>query len=204
MSIAGAYWRGDSDREMLTRLYAVAFAKKSELDAYLHMLEEAKKRDHRKLGKELDLFMFSDDAPGMPFFLPNGLIIRNELESFERKLQSRRGYSEVKTPVMMNQRLWEESGHWDHYQQNMYVSEVDDELFALKPMNCPGHMLIYKHEQRSYRDLPLRIAEYGHVHRHELSGTLGGMMRVRSFTQDDAHIFCRPIKSSRNCAAYWN
>lgn len=192
MSIAGAYWRGDSDREMLTRLYAVAFAKKSELDAHLHMLEEAKKRDHRKLGKELELFMFSDDAPGMPFYLPNGLIIRNELEAFERKLQNARDYREVKTPVMMDQRLWQESGHWDHYQENMYVTKVDDGLFALKPMNCPGHILIYKHAQRSYRDLPLRIAEYGHVHRHELSGTLGGMMRVRAFVQDDAHSFCRP------------
>lgn len=192
MSIAGAYWRGDSDREMLTRLYAVAFAKKSDLDAYLTLLEEAKKRDHRKLGRDLELFMFSQEAPGMPIYLPNGLIIRNELEGFERELQVRAGYEEVRTPIMLNQRLWEQSGHWDHYTENMYVTKVDEELFALKPMNCPGHILIYESKQRSYRDLPVRIAEYGHVHRHELSGTLGGMMRVRAFTQDDAHIFCRP------------
>ncbi|MCY0888076.1 MAG: threonine--tRNA ligase [Alicyclobacillaceae bacterium] len=192
MSLAGAYWRGDSKREMLTRLYAVAFAKKSELDEHLKMLEEAKQRDHRKLGKELELFMFSEDAPGMPFYLPNGLVIRNELESFERALQVEYGYQEVRTPTLMNQRLWVESGHWDHYRENMYVSEADEELYALKPMNCPGHMLIYRNKLRSYRDLPLRISEYGHVHRHELRGTLGGMMRVRAFTQDDAHIFCRP------------
>ncbi|MCY0895639.1 MAG: threonine--tRNA ligase [Alicyclobacillaceae bacterium] len=192
MSLAGAYWRGDSKREMLTRLYAVAFAKKSELDEHLKMLEEAKQRDHRKLGKELELFMFSEDAPGMPFYLPNGLVIRNELESFERALQVEYGYQEVRTPTLMNQRLWVESGHWGHYRENMYVSEADEELYALKPMNCPGHMLIYRNKLRSYRDLPLRISEYGHVHRHELRGTLGGMMRVRAFTQDDAHIFCRP------------
>lgn len=192
MSLAGAYWRGDSKREMLTRLYAVAFAKKSELAEHLKMLEEAKRRDHRKLGKELELFMFSEDAPGMPFYLPNGLVIRNELESFERALQLEYGYQEVRTPTLMNQRLWVESGHWDHYRENMYLSEADEELYALKPMNCPGHMLIYRNKLRSYRDLPLRISEYGHVHRHELRGTLGGMMRVRAFTQDDAHIFCRP------------
>ncbi|MDQ0188800.1 threonine--tRNA ligase [Alicyclobacillus cycloheptanicus] len=192
MSIAGAYWRGDASREMLTRLYAVAFAKKSELEEYLKRLEEAKQRDHRRLGKELELFMFSEEAPGMPFYLPNGLIIRNQLEAYERSLQVAAGYQEVRTPIIMNQRLWEQSGHWGHYQENMYVTRVDEELFAMKPMNCPGHMLIFKHKQRSYRDLPLRIAEYGQVHRHELSGTLGGMMRVRTFTQDDAHIFCRP------------
>lgn len=197
MSLAGAYWRGDSKREMLTRLYAVAFAKKSELDEHLKMLEEAKQRDHRKLGKELELFMFSEDAPGMPFYLPNGLVIRNELESFERALQVEYGYQEVRTPTLMNQRLWVESGHWDHYRENMYVSEADEELYALKPMNCPGHMLIYRNKLRSYRDLPLRISEYGHVHRHELRGTLGGMMRVRAFTQDDAHIFCRPDQISQ-------
>lgn len=192
MSIAGAYWRGDSDREQLTRLYAVAFPKKSELEEHLRLLEEAKRRDHRKLGRELELFMFSEDAPGMPIFLQNGMYIRNELEHFERSLQSVRGYYEVKTPVIMNKRLWEQSGHWDHYKENMYTTQVDEETFALKPMNCPGHMLIYKNKMHSYRDLPIRIAEYGHVHRHELSGSLGGMMRVRSFTQDDSHIFCRP------------
>ncbi|WP_306952916.1 threonine--tRNA ligase [Alicyclobacillus tolerans] len=197
MSLAGAYWRGDSQREMLTRLYAVAFAKKSQLEDHLKFLEEAKQRDHRKLGKELELFMFSEDAPGMPFYLPNGLVIRNELEIFERRLQVEAGYQEVRTPTLMNQRLWVESGHWDHYKENMYVSEADDELYALKPMNCPGHMLIYRNKLRSYRELPLRIAEYGHVHRHELRGTLGGMMRVRAFTQDDAHIFCQPNQIGR-------
>lgn len=192
MSIAGAYWRGDSTREQLTRLYAVAFAKKSNLEAHLRFLEEAKRRDHRRLGRELDLFMFSEDAPGMPIFLQNGMHIRNELENFERSLQSVQGYNEVKTPIILNKRLWEQSGHWFHYKENMYTTQVDEEAFALKPMNCPGHMLIYKNKQHSYRELPIRIAEYGHVHRHELSGALGGMMRVRSFTQDDAHLFCRP------------
>lgn len=192
MSIAGAYWRGDSSREQLTRLYAIAFAKKSDLDEYLHLLEEAKRRDHRRIGRELELFMFSEDAPGMPIFLQNGLHIRNELEHLERSLQSVRGYNEVKTPVILNKRLWEQSGHWFHYRENMYTTQVDEDEFALKPMNCPGHMLIYKNKSHSYRELPIRIAESGHVHRHELSGSLGGMMRVRSFTQDDAHIFCRP------------
>ncbi|QQE77073.1 threonine--tRNA ligase [Alicyclobacillus sp. SO9] len=192
MSIAGAYWRGDSSREQLTRIYAIAFAKKSHLDEYLRRVDEAKRRDHRKLGRELELFMFSEDAPGMPILLKNGMHIQNELEQFERSLQSIRGYKEVKTPVILNKRLWEQSGHWFHYKENMYVTQVDNEEFALKPMNCPGHMLVYKHKQRSYRDLPIRIAEYGYVHRHELSGSLGGMMRVRSFTQDDAHIFCQP------------
>lgn len=192
MSIAGAYWRGDSSCEQLTRLYAIAFTKKSDLDDHLRMLEEARRRDHRRLGRELELFMFSEDAPGMPIFLQNGMHIRNELENFERSLQSVRGYNEVKTPVILNKRLWEQSGHWLHYRENMYTTQVDAEEFALKPMNCPGHMLIYKNKPHSYRELPIRIAEYGHVHRHELSGALGGMMRVRSFTQDDAHIFCRP------------
>lgn len=192
MSIAGAYWRGDSSCEQLTRLYAIAFTKKSDLDDHLRMLEEARRRDHRRLGRELELFMFSEDAPGMPIFLQNGMHIRNELENFERSLQSVRGYNEVKTPVILNKRLWEQSGHWFHYRENMYTTQVDAEEFALKPMNCPGHMLIYKNKPHSYRELPIRIAEYGHVHRHELSGALGGMMRVRSFTQDDAHIFCRP------------
>ncbi|GMA65426.1 threonine--tRNA ligase [Alicyclobacillus fastidiosus] len=191
-SIAGAYWRGDSCREQLARLYAISFAKKSDLDEHLRLLEEAKRRDHRRLGRELELFMFSEDAPGMPIFLQNGMHIRNELENFERSLQSIQGYNEVKTPVILNKRLWEQSGHWFHYKENMYVTKVDEDDFALKPMNCPGHMLIYKNKQHSYRELPIRIAEYGHVHRHELSGALGGMMRVRSFTQDDAHLFCRP------------
>ncbi|MCL6548208.1 MAG: threonine--tRNA ligase [Alicyclobacillus sp.] len=192
MSIAGVYWRGDSRREMLTRIYAVAFAKKSDLDEHLRLLEEAKQRDHRRLGRELELFMFSDEAPGMPFYLPKGLQIRLQLENYERGLQQEAGYQEVRTPIILNQRLWHQSGHWDHYKDNMYFTQVDDDVFALKPMNCPGHMLIYRSKLRSYRDLPVRISEYGQVHRHELSGALGGMMRVRTFTQDDAHIFCRP------------
>ncbi|TCS83529.1 threonyl-tRNA synthetase [Tepidibacillus fermentans] len=192
LNVAGAYWKGDSSRQMLQRVYGTSFPKESQLEEYLHFLEEAKKRDHRKLGRELELFMFSEEAPGMPFYLEKGMIIRNELENFSRKLQERAGYKEVRTPLMMNQRLWEQSGHWDHYHENMYFTEVDDTKFALKPMNCPGHMLIYKSQLHSYRDLPLRIAEFGQVHRHELSGALNGMMRVRTFTQDDAHIFVRP------------
>jgi len=192
MHVAGAYWRGDSNNKMLQRIYGTAFPKKAELDEHLHMLEEAKKRDHRKLGKELELFMFSEEAPGMPFYLPKGMTIRNELEHFARELQLPRGYSEVRTPLMMNQRLWEQSGHWDHYQENMYFTEVDETKYALKPMNCPGHMLVFKNKLRSYRDLPLRISEFGQVHRHEFSGALNGMMRVRSFCQDDAHMFVRP------------
>ncbi|WP_027414762.1 threonine--tRNA ligase [Aneurinibacillus terranovensis] len=192
MSVAGAYWRGDSDRQMLQRIYGTSWAKKSDLEEYLHFIEEAKKRDHRKLGKELELFMFSEEAPGMPFYLPHGMIIRNELEKYARELQVERDYREVKTPLVMNQRLWEQSGHWDHYHENMYFTEVDDTKFALKPMNCPGHMLVYKNKIHSYRDLPLRMAEFGQVHRHEFSGALNGMIRVRTFTQDDSHIFVRP------------
>lgn len=192
MSVAGAYWRGDSDRQMLQRIYGTCWAKKADLDEYLHFLEEARKRDHRKLGKELDLFMFSEEAPGMPFYLPNGMVIRNELEAYERGLHQERGYEEVRTPLMMNQRLWEQSGHWDHYHENMYFTEVDNTKFALKPMNCPGHMLIYKGQIKSYRDLPIRMSEFGQVHRHEFSGALNGMIRVRTFTQDDAHLFVRP------------
>jgi threonyl-tRNA synthetase len=192
LSVAGAYWRGDSNNQMLQRIYGTAWPKKSQLDEYLHFLEEAKKRDHRRIGRDLKLFMFSEEAPGMPFYLPNGMFIRNELEKFSRELQLAAGYQEVRTPLMMNRRLWEQSGHWDHYRENMYFTEVDDTYFALKPMNCPGHMLIFKNEIRSYRDLPLRIAEFGQVHRHELSGALNGMLRVRTFTQDDAHIFVRP------------
>lgn len=192
MKVSGAYWRGDSNNKMLQRVYGTAFAKKDQLDDYLHMLEEAKKRDHRKLGTELGLFMFSEEAPGMPFYLPNGMTIRTELEDFARGLQRRRGYDEVRTPLMMNNRLWEQSGHWDHYKDNMYFTKVDDTTFALKPMNCPGHMLIYKNGQHSYRELPIRLGEFGQVHRHEMSGALNGMLRVRTFCQDDAHLFVRP------------
>ena len=192
MSVAGAYWRGDANNKMLQRVYGTAFPSKKELEEHLHLLEEAKKRDHRKLGKELELFMFSEEAPGMPFFLPKGTIIRNELEQYERGIQSRKDYQEVRTPFIMNQRLWEQSGHWEHYHENMYFTEVDETNFALKPMNCPGHMLVYKNKLHSYRDLPIRMCENGQVHRHEFSGALNGMMRVRTFTQDDAHIFCRP------------
>lgn len=192
LSVAGAYWRGDSNNQMLQRIYGTAWPKKSELDEYLHFLEEARKRDHRKIGRDLKLYMFSEEAPGMPFYLPNGMVIRNELEKFSRELQVKAGYEEVRTPLMMNQRLWEQSGHWDHYRENMYFTDVDEVKFAIKPMNCPGHMLIFKNEIRSYRDLPLRLSEFGQVHRHELSGALNGMLRVRTFTQDDAHIFVRP------------
>ncbi len=192
LNVSGAYWRGDAKNKMMQRIYGTAFAKKQQLDDYLFQLEEAKKRDHRKLGKELELFMFSEEAPGMPFYLPKGMIVRNELEQYSRYLQNARDYREVRTPFIMNQRLWEQSGHWDHYQENMYFTEVDETKFALKPMNCPGHMLIFKAALRSYRDLPIRIAEFGQVHRHEFSGALNGMMRVRTFCQDDAHIFVRP------------
>lgn len=192
LNVAGAYWRGDSNNKMLQRIYGTSFPKKSQLEEHLTMLEEAKKRDHRKLGKELGLFMFSEEAPGMPFYLPNGMKIRTELENFSRELQDQQEYDEVRTPFMMNQRLWEQSGHWDHYHENMYFSEVDETKFALKPMNCPGHMMIYKNELHSYRELPIRLSEFGQVHRHELSGALNGMMRVRTFCQDDAHIFVRP------------
>jgi len=190
-SIAGAYWRGDSNNPMLQRIYGTAFPKQAQLDEHLTLLEEAKKRDHRKLGRELELFMFSEEAPGMPFYLHHGMVIRNQLESFLREVQSRQQYDEVRTPLMMNQRLWEQSGHWDHYKDNMYFTDVDDSRFALKPMNCPGHMLIYKNDRHSYRELPIRISEFGQVHRHEFSGALNGMMRVRTFCQDDAHIFVR-------------
>ena len=191
-SIAGAYWRGDEKRKMLQRVYGTAFEKKADLDAYLHMLEEAAKRDHRKLGRELDLFSIQEEGPGFPFFHPNGMIIRNELENYWRTVHTRYGYKEIKTPIILNQKLWQQSGHWDHYQENMYFTSIDDEAYAIKPMNCPGGILVYKTKQHSYRDLPLRTAELGLVHRHELSGALHGLMRVRSFTQDDAHIFMLP------------
>ncbi|UXJ70871.1 threonine--tRNA ligase [Lysinibacillus fusiformis] len=192
MHVSGAYWRGNSDNQMLQRIYGVAFATKEELQQYFVFLEEAEKRNHRKLGKELSLFMFSEEAPGMPFYLANGQILRNELESYLRNLQAKYDYREVRTPLMMNQRLWEQSGHWDHYKDNMYFTQVDDQSFALKPMNCPGHMLIFKNNLHSYRDLPIRMAEFGQVHRHEFSGALNGLLRVRSFCQDDAHIFATP------------
>ncbi len=189
LSIAGAYWRGDEKNKMLTRIYGVSFPKKSELDNHLQMLEEAKLRDHRKLGRELKLFIFNESGPGFPFWLNNGMILRNEILEFWKELHYRDEYQEISTPILLNQGLWETSGHWFHYRENMYTTEIDDELYAIKPMNCPGGMLVYKSEQRSYRNLPLRIAELGLVHRHELSGALHGLMRVRSFTQDDAHIY---------------
>ncbi|MDC6266604.1 threonine--tRNA ligase [Lysinibacillus fusiformis] len=192
MHVSGAYWRGNSDNQMLQRIYGVAFATKEELQQYFVFLDEAEKRNHRKLGKELSLFMFSEEAPGMPFYLANGQILRNELESYLRNLQAKYDYREVRTPLMMNQRLWEQSGHWNHYKDNMYFTQVDDQSFALKPMNCPGHMLIFKNNLHSYRDLPIRMAEFGQVHRHEFSGALNGLLRVRSFCQDDAHIFATP------------
>lgn len=192
INISGAYWRGDSNNQMLQRIYGVAFATKEDMQDYFVFLEEAEKRNHRKLGKELELFMFSEEAPGMPFYLANGQIIRNELESFLRSLQTTYDYKEVRTPQMMNQRLWEQSGHWQHYKENMYFTQVDEQKFALKPMNCPGHMLIYKNDLHSYRDLPIRMAEFDQVHRHEFSGALNGLLRVRTFCQDDAHIFVTP------------
>ncbi|WP_025677505.1 threonine--tRNA ligase [Paenibacillus massiliensis] len=192
MNVAGAYWRGDSKNKMLQRIYGTAFVKKVEMDEHLHILEEAKKRDHRKLGKELGLFMFSEEAPGMPFYLPNGMTVRTELEDFARQVQRKLDYEEVRTPLMMNNRIWEQSGHWDHYKDNMYFTNVDDTTYALKPMNCPGHMLIYKDRRHSYRELPIRLSEFGQVHRHEFSGALGGMTRVRTFCQDDAHLFVLP------------
>ncbi|GAA4843115.1 threonine--tRNA ligase [Paenibacillus vulneris] len=192
LNVAGAYWRGDSKNKMLQRIYGTAFPKRADLEKHLHLLEEARKRDHRKLGKELGLFMFSEEAPGMPFYLPKGMAIRTQLENYSRELQLKKDYDEVRTPFMMNQRMWEQSGHWDHYHENMYFTEVDDTSFALKPMNCPGHMLIFKNSLHSYRELPIRLSEFGQVHRHEFSGALNGMMRVRTFCQDDAHIFVRP------------
>lgn len=191
-SLAGAYWRGDEKRKMLQRVYGTAFEKKVDLDAYLTMLEEAAKRDHRKLGRELDLFSIQEEGPGFPFFHPKGMIIRNELENFWRKLHVKYGYQEIKTPIILNQTLWQQSGHWDHYRENMYFTTIDEQQFAVKPMNCPGGILVYRTQHHSYRDLPLRTAELGLVHRHEISGALHGLMRVRSFTQDDAHIFMLP------------
>ena len=187
-----AYWRGDSSRETLQRIYGIAFPKKDELDAYLQRIEEAKKRDHRKLGKELGLFMMREEGPGFPFFLPKGMVLKNTLLDYWRECHKRYGYVEISTPIILNQHLWHQSGHWDHYKDNMYTTVIDDEDYAVKPMNCPGGMLVYKNEPHSYRDLPIRAAELGLVHRHELSGALHGLFRVRCFTQDDAHIFMTP------------
>ena len=191
-SLAGAYWRGNEKNKMLQRIYGTAFEKKADLDAYLHMLEEAARRDHRKLGKELDLFSMQEEGPGFPFFHAKGMVIRNELENFWRKLHAKFGYEEIKTPIILNEALWHQSGHWDHYKENMYFTKIDDADYAVKPMNCPGGMLVYKTRHHSYREFPIRAAELGLVHRHELSGALHGLMRVRSFTQDDAHIFMLP------------
>lgn len=190
-SVAGAYWRGNEHNKMLTRIYGTAFESKAELADYLNMIEEAKKRDHRKLGKELGLFMFTPEGPGFPFFLPKGLTLKNTLIDFWRDIHKRENYLEVSTPAILSRKLWETSGHWDHYKENMYTTVIDDEDFAVKPMNCPGGMLVYKSQMHSYRDLPLRVGELGVVHRHEKSGQLHGLMRVRCFTQDDAHIFMR-------------
>lgn len=191
-SITGAYWRGDSEKEMLTRIYGISFPKQSQMEEYLAMLEEAKKRDHRKLGKELGIFTLLEQGPGFPFFLPKGMVLRNLLMDYWHEVHDKAGYQEISTPILLNRQLWENSGHWDHYKDNMYTTEIDDEDFAIKPMNCPGGMLVYKTEMRSYKDMPLRLAEIGLVHRHELSGALHGLMRVRCFHQDDAHIFMTP------------
>lgn len=192
LSVAGAYWRGNENNKMLTRIYGTSFPKKEMLNDYLNRMEEAKKRDHRKLGKELGLFTLMDEGPGFPFFLPNGMVLKNLLIDYWRKIHTREGYVEVSTPMMLNRQLWETSGHWDHYKENMYTTVIDDNEYAIKPMNCPGGMLLYKLEPHSYRDLPMRVGELGLVHRHEKSGQLHGLMRVRCFTQDDAHIFMTP------------
>lgn len=189
LSLAGAYWRGDERRPMLQRLYGTVFSKQSELEEHLQRIEEAKKRDHRKLGRELELFSIEEEGPGFPFYLPNGMVVRNELEQFWREQHRRAGYQEIRTPIILNRELWERSGHWDHYQENMYFTKIDENDYAIKPMNCPGAMLVYRNKLRSYKDLPLRLAELGLVHRHEKSGVLHGMMRVRAFTQDDSHVF---------------
>ena len=192
LSVAGAYWRGSEKNKMLQRIYATAFDKKADLDEYLKLLEEAKKRDHRRLGRELGLFTLMDEGPGFPFFLPKGMVLRNELENYWRQMHKKAGYQQISTPLILSRELWYRSGHWDHYKDNMYTVQIDEEDYAIKPMNCPGCMLIYKSQSHSYRELPLRMGELGLVHRHELSGTLHGLMRVRCFTQDDAHIFMTP------------
>ena len=190
LSIAGAYWRGDSNNEMLQRIYGISFKNQAELDEYLNMLEEAKKRDHRLLGKQMDLFMFAEQGPGFPFYLPKGMILKNQLQDYLLELLDKAGYGQISTPMILNEELWHTSGHWDHYAENMYFTEIDEEPYAIKPMNCPGSILVYKSKPHSYRDLPIRLGELGLVHRHELSGALHGLFRVRAFTQDDAHIFC--------------
>ena len=192
LSLAGAYWRGDEHNKMLSRIYGTAFENKEKLEAYLNMLEEAKKRDHRKLGKELGLFAIMEEGPGFPFFLPKGMVLKNTLIEYWRELHTRENYYEISTPIILNQALWLRSGHWDHYKDNMYTTTIDDEIYCVKPMNCPGSILVYKTEPRSYRDLPLRLGELGVVHRHEKSGTLHGLFRVRCFTQDDSHIYMTP------------
>ena len=192
MKLAGAYWRADASREQLQRLYGTAFFKKAELDEYLHNLEEAEKRDHRKIGREMDLFMMRDEAPGFPFFLPNGMLLKNTLLDYWREIHHKAGYVEISTPLIMNRHLWETSGHWDHYKDNMYSTTIDDEEYCIKPMNCPGGVLVYASKPRSYRDLPIRAGEIGTVHRHEMRGALHGLFRVRCFNQDDAHLFVRP------------
>ena len=191
-SLAGAYWRGNEKNKMLTRIYGISYPKKADLDDYLHMMEEAKKRDHRKLGRELGIFMMCDEGPGFPFFLPKGMVLKNTLLDYWRDLHKKNGYVEISTPIILSRHLWENSGHWDHYKDNMYTTVIDEEDYAVKPMNCPGGMLVYKSEPRSYKDLPLRVGELGLVHRHEKSGALHGLFRVRCFTQDDAHIFMTP------------
>ena len=192
LSIAGAYWRGDEKNKMLQRIYGISFEKKKLLDEYLERLEEAEKRDHRKLGRELDLFTMHEEGPGFPFFHPNGMILRNQLLNWWRDVLNERGYGEILTPIILNEELWHKSGHWDHYKENMYFTKIDDEDYAIKPMNCPGSTIVYASSPKSYRDLPLRLSEFGQVHRHELSGALHGLFRVRTFTQDDAHVYCLP------------
>ena len=192
LSSSGAYWRGDEHNKMLQRFYGISFPKASQLDEYLNMLEEAKKRDHKKLGKELELFMIAPEGPGFPFFLPKGMVLRNVLEDFWRDIHRKNGYVEIKTPMILNEELWHRSGHWDHYKENMYTTKIDDVDYGIKPMNCPGGMIVYKSKMHSYKDLPIRAGELGLVHRHEKSGELNGLFRVRCFTQDDAHIFCLP------------
>lgn len=189
MTVAGAYWRGDEHNKMLQRIYATAFFNKEDLEHFLFVRAEAEKRDHRKLGKQLDLFSFHEEGPGFPFFHPKGMVLRNQLMEYERQLFKEFGYVEIMTPVILSKKLWIQSGHWDHYKENMYFTKIDDEDYAIKPMNCPGGILYFKSQQRSYRDLPMRVGEFGLVHRHELHGALHGLFRVRCFTQDDAHIF---------------
>ncbi|MCT4613201.1 MAG: threonine--tRNA ligase, partial [Clostridia bacterium] len=192
LSVAGAYWKGSEKNKMLSRVYGVSYTKSTELEEYLNMLEEAKRRDHRKIGKELDLFVLKDEGPGFPFFLPKGMVLKNTLIDFWREEHKKAGYEEISTPIILNRTLWETSGHWDHYRENMYTVQIDKEDYAIKPMNCPGGMLVYKNKPHSYKEFPIRTGELGLVHRHELSGALHGLMRVRNFTQDDAHIFMLP------------